>query len=135
MGRSHRPQMLGEEIRKVVSNLLLLGKLKDPIFTNMISVSGVDVSGDGSYATLYVSALSFDPQKGISEEDKKAIVGAFEKCKGYIRTEIAKNIKLRYTPELIFKFDESFEYGAKMDAILDNLDIKPEEPEEENNEL
>ena len=132
MGRSHRPQMLGEEIRKVVSNLLLLGKLKDPVFSNMISVSGVDVSGDGSYATIYVSALFYDPKKGVSEEDKKAVIAAFEKCKGFIRTEIAKNIKLRYAPELIFKFDESFEYGAKMDAILDGLDIKPEEPEEEN---
>lgn len=131
MGRSHRPQMLGEEIRKLVSNLLMLGKLKDPAFSNMVSISGVDVSGDGSYATLYVTALSFDPSKGISDEEKKNIIAAFEKCKGYIRSEIAHNIKLRYAPELLFKFDESFEYGAKMDALIDSLDIKPAEEENE----
>lgn len=119
--------MLGEEIRKIVSNLLLLGKLKDPAFTNMVSVSGVDVSGDGSYATIYVTALSFDPAVGINEETKKQILAAFDKCKGFIRSEVAKNIKLRYAPELIFKFDDSFEYGAKMDALIDSLDIKPEE--------
>ena len=126
--------MLGEEIKKLVSNLLMLGKLKDPVFSNMVSVSGVDVSGDGSYATIYVTALSFDPAKGIDEETKKQILDAFSRCKGYIRTEIVKNIKLRYAPELIFKFDNSFEYGAKMDALIDSLDIKPADPEDEDEE-
>jgi ribosome-binding factor A len=132
MGKKHRPQMLGEEIRKIISNLLLLGKLKDPAFTNMVSVSGVDVSGDSSYATVYVTALSFDPAKGIDDETKKQILDAFTKCKGFIRSEIAKNIKLRYAPELVFKFDNSFEYGAKMDALIDSLDIKPADPEEDD---
>ena len=131
MGKSHRPQMLGEEIKKLISNLLLFGKLKDPVFSNMISVSGVDVSGDGSYATVYVTALSFDTADGVDEDLKKQILAAFDKCKGFIRSEIAKNIKLRYAPELIFKFDNSFEYGAKMDALIDSLDIKPEDAEEE----
>ena len=126
--------MLGEEIRKLVSNLLMLGKLKDPVFSNMVSVSGVDVSGDGSYATIYVTALSYDPAKGIDEETKKEVLDALNRCKGYIRTEIAKNIKLRYAPELIFKFDNSFEYGAKMDALIDSLDIKPADPEDEDEE-
>ena len=126
--------MLGEEIRKLVSNLLVFGKLKDPVLSNMVSVSGVDVSGDGSYATIYVTALSFDPEKGIDEETKKQVLDAFNKCKGFIRTEIAKNIKLRYAPELIFKFDNSFEYGAKMDALIDSLDIKPADPEDEDEE-
>lgn len=132
MGKKHRPQMLGEEIRKIISNLLLLGKLKDHAFTNMVSVSGVDVSGDSSYATVYVTALSFDPAKGIDDETKKQILDAFTKCKGFIRSEIAKNIKLRYAPELVFKFDNSFEYGAKMDALIDSLDIKPADPEEDD---
>ena len=126
--------MLGEEIRKLLSNLLMLGKLKDPVFSNMVSVSGVDVSGDGSYATIYVTALSFDPAKGIDEKTKKDVLDALNRCKGYIRTEIAKNIKLRYAPELIFKFDNSFEYGAKMDALIDSLDIKPADPEDEDEE-
>ncbi len=132
MARRYRPQMLGEEIKKVISDLLLYGRLKDPAFSNMISVSGVDVSGDGSYATVYVSALSFDPAKGIDEGLKKEILAAFDRCKGFIRSEIAKNVKLRYTPELTFRFDNSFEYGAKMDALIDSLDIKPADPEDED---
>lgn len=124
--------MLGEEIKRVISELLLLGKLKDPVFSNMISVSGVDVSGDGSYATVYVTALSYDPKVDIDEFMKKDILSAFDRCKGYIRSEVARNIKLRYAPELIFKFDNSFEYGAKMDALIDSLDIKPADPEDED---
>jgi len=132
MGRGHRPQMLGEEIRKITSSLLIQSRLKDPAFVNnMVSISGVDVSGDGSYATLYVSALCLGTKQGLTDEDKKAILTAFDKCKGYIRSEIAHNVKVRYTPELIFKFDESFDYGAKMDKIIDSLDIKHDEDENE----
>jgi len=121
MGRSHRPQRLGEEVRKVVSEMLLRGDLKDPRFKGMIGISGVDVSADGSYATLYITCLSFTPGKEMTAEEKKGILDAFKSSQGYIRQTIDKAIKVRYVPELIFKFDESFEYGAKMDKILDDL--------------
>ena len=121
MGRGYRHQMLAEEIRKIVSSMLVTGELKDPAFNSMIGVSGVDVTRDGSYATIYVTALSSRPGRENTEEDRQEILGAFERAKGFIRTTIGKNVKLRYTPELIFKFDSSFDYGAKMDKILDEL--------------
>ena len=121
MGRGYRHQMLAEEIRKIVSSMLVTGELKDPAFNSMIGVSGVDVTRDGSYATIYVTALSSRPGRENTEEDRQEILDAFERAKGFIRTTIGKNVKLRYTPELIFKFDSSFDYGAKMDKILDEL--------------
>ena len=121
MGKNHRPERLGEEIRKVVSEMLLRGDLKDPRFKGMIGISGVDVSGDGSYATLYLTVLSFTPGVEITAEEKQGILDAFKHSSGFIRSNINKAVKVRYVPELIFKFDESFEYGAKMDKILDNL--------------
>ena len=72
--------------------------------------------------------MSYDPGFPLTEEDKKAVIRAFEKCAGYIRSEIGKAVKVRYVPELIFKLDGSFEYGAKMDRILDEL------KKEENND-
>ena len=52
MGRGYRAGRLGEEIRKVASELLI-HQLKDPrLMTGMVGVTGVDVSADGSYATL-----------------------------------------------------------------------------------
>lgn len=121
MGRGYRHQMLAEEIRKIVSSMLVTGELKDPVFSSMIGVSGVDVTRDGSYATIYVTALSSRPGRENTDEDRQEILDAFERAKGFIRTTIGKNVKLRYTPELIFKFDSSFDYGAKMDKILDEL--------------
>ncbi len=122
MGRSYRPKMLGGEIQKVLGDMLIRGDLKDPAFRDkMIGINSVDVSRDGSYATLYITALSFTPGKEYTEEEKKELLKAFEKSSGYIRAEIGKAVKVRHIPELIFKFDESYEYGMKMDKILDSL--------------
>ena len=129
MGRSHRPERLGEEIRKTVSEMLVRGDLKDPRFgKGMIGLSGVDVTRDGSYATLYITCLSYSG-KSLSEEDKKEVLSAFESSQGYIRSAVDRAVKVRHVPALIFKFDESYEYGAKMDRILD--EIMAEEKKEE----
>ena len=126
MGRSHRPERLGEEIRKTVSEMLVRGDLKDPRFgKGMIGLSGVDVTRDGSYATLYITCLSYSG-KSLSEEDKKDVLSAFESSQGYIRSAVDRAVKVRHVPALIFKFDESYEYGAKMDKILDDLKISEE---------
>ena len=131
MGRSHRPERLGEEIRKTVSEMLIRGYLKDPRFSKgMIALSGVDVTRDGSYATLYITCLSYSGQS-LSEEDKKEVLSAFESSQGYIRSAVNKAVKVRHIPALIFKFDESYEYGAKMDKILDEIKANEEHKAEE----
>lgn len=131
MGRSYKPERMGEEIRKALSEMLIRGDLKDPGFKNsMISVNAADVTSDGSYATVYITALDFGSGGGTTPERKKEILKAFEKSKGHIRTALGKKIKARHIPELLFKFDESFEYGAKMDALIDSLDIPEDLPEE-----
>ena len=123
MGKSHRPQRMGEEMRKILSDMLMRGALKDPGFSEaMISVNAVDVTNDGSYARVYITALPFS-KGGMDEQRKKDILAAFERSKGHIRTESGKNLKARHVPELIFKYDESLDYGAKMDSILDKIEI------------
>ena len=130
MGKGHRPRMLAEEIHRIVSNMLIRGELKDPAFSKLIVINSVDLTNDGSYATLYLTVSSYDPKKTVSDEEKKQVLDAFGRAKGFIRGELGKQLKLRYSPELIFKLDTSFEYGMKMDALLDSLDIKPAEPGE-----
>mgnify|MGYP002864814190 CR=1 FL=1 len=74
MGRSHRPERLAEEIRKLVSEMLVKGDLKDPRFSvGMTAVSGVDVTRDGSYATLYITCLAYSG-KTLDEDQKKSII-------------------------------------------------------------
>ena len=134
MGRSHRPERLGEEIRKTVSEMLVRGDLKDPRFSKgMIGLSGVDVTRDGSYATLYITCLSYSG-KSLSDQDKKDVLSAFESSQGYIRSAIDRAVKVRHVPALIFKFDESYEYGAKMDRILDEIKASESDVSESSEE-
>ena len=121
MGKGYRPGRLAEEIRRIVSEMLLR-ELKDPRFKGMVSVSAVDVTEDGSYATLYVTALALTPDGELSQEEKDGILAAFRSAKGVIRSEIGNQIKLRHVPDLLFKMDTSIEYGRHMDQVLDSLD-------------
>jgi len=129
MSRGYRPQRLGEEIRKIISDMLARGELKDPGFRGFISVHAVEVTRDSSYATVYITVstdLSADP---ASDEEKRGVLDAFERSRGFIRTEVAKAIRIRHIPEILFRFDDSLEYGLKMDRILNELNIPAEEEE------
>ena len=72
MGKGYRQGRLGEEIRKIVSELLLR-ELKDPGLSSMISVTAVEVTSDGSYATVYLSVLSTSGAENEQEEQQKAL--------------------------------------------------------------
>lgn len=125
MGKGYRPGRLGEEIKKITSDLLLK-ELKDPrLEGSLVSVTAVDVTGDGSIATVYLSALKMGQQDN-SKEYKDEILEAMKSCKGVIRREIGKNIKLRHVPELIFKMDTSLEYGRHIDELIDSVVKKDE---------
>ena len=79
----------------------------------MISVTKVKVTNDLKYAKIYISILN--------SKDEKATIDGLKKSAGFIRTELAKRVNLRNTPELIFEKDDSIEYGAKIDSILKDI--------------
>ena len=116
---SNRLNRIDEEMKKEISHIITYD-LKDPNITGLISVTKVKVSGDLKYAKVYVSMLN--------AKDNKQVLAALKKSAGFVRTEVAKRINLRITPEIIFIFDDSIEYGARIDTILKNVikDIKPE---------
>lgn len=129
MGKGHRQGRLGEEIRKIVSELLLK-ELKDPRLSAMISVTAVEVTSDGSYATIYLSVLGFGSQDQESQEQmQQDALDALQSARGFIRKEIGRQVKLRHTPDLIFKIDKSLEYGRHIDEIISDLDINHEDEE------
>jgi len=116
---SHRGERIGEEIRRIVSDLLSR-ELKDPAFDGMISISYVKTTDDAGLATIYYSSL------GTNDEEIEA---GFEKAKGFIRSEISRKLGIRRAPELRFKVDEAERYGRHIDELLDELDL-PEGAEE-----
>jgi ribosome-binding factor A len=114
---------MAEEIRRIVSELFLR-ELKDPGFKGTAGISGAEVTSDGSYATLYI-LVSCGPDKDAAEEsEKKAVLDAFRRAKGLLRREIGARLRLKHTPELIFKIDASREYGRRMDHIFEALNCK-----------
>ncbi|MDR1272280.1 MAG: 30S ribosome-binding factor RbfA [Clostridiales Family XIII bacterium] len=118
MRKNHRGERLGEEIRKIVSELVVRGELKYASPGDMLSVTHVKAADDGSFATVYYTSLNHDADSSLL---------AFEKAKGFIRTEVAGKLRLRHAPELRFKRDEALEYGMKIDRLLDTLDIRKDE--------
>ena len=126
MGKGYRQGRLGEEIKKLISSMLLR-EIKDPrLSESMISVSDVDVTKDSSYATCYITILyhSNDEEK-MAEEDKRVLEG-LNSAKGLIRKEISKQIKLHHAPDLVFKIDKSMEYGRHIDEVIKELGIDNE---------
>lgn len=113
MQKHYRSGRLGEEIKKIVSELLRK-ELKDPGIAQITSVTGVDVTSDGSYATVYLSVLA-------SKEEKQTTVQALNKAAGFIRGRIGKRVAIRHVPELTFKLDTSLDYGMHIEKILEGL--------------
>lgn len=103
---------VGEQIKKEISQLIQY-EVKDPRI-GFVTVTGVEVTGDLSQAKIYISILG-------NEEELQNTLVALEKAKGFLRSEIGKRIRLRHTPELIFKLDESIAYGSKIEKLLKNI--------------
>lgn len=126
MAKGHRQGRLGEEIKKIVSELLLR-ELKDPRLSAMISVTAVEVTSDGSYATVYLSVLGLNPSEETAAEQQHDVIEGMNHARGLIKKEIGRQVKLRHVPELIFKIDKSMEYGRHISKIINELDIKNDE--------
>lgn len=115
----HRQGRLGEEIKKSISSFLING-IKDPRLANrIITVSGVDVTSDGSYATVYLTPLVLSGEERDEVFDE--VLAGCNAAKGLLRHQVSRDIKLRHTPELIFKIDSSMDYGRHIDSILDEI--------------
>ncbi|MGI6452072.1 MAG: 30S ribosome-binding factor RbfA [Syntrophomonadaceae bacterium] len=113
MGK-RRQEKMAEEIRRVIS-AIINGDIKDPrIDGKAVSITRVDLTNDYSHARINISVLGDNPKQ---EETMTAL----NKAKGYIRTELAKELAVRHAPELEFRLDRSIEHGVRIAALLESL--------------
>lgn len=112
MKNENRLGRINEELKKEISQVINY-ELKNPDVTGMISVTKVKITPDLKYAKVYVSILN-------SKNFKKTIEG-LKSSAGFLRSRVAKTVNLRITPELVFEYDDSIEYGERIDSILKNL--------------
>lgn len=115
---SNRMDKINEELKKELS-VIIDNNLKNPHITGMISVTKVKTSPDLRYARVYISLLNC--------KNVKETLDGLKSASGFMRTELAKRVNLRYTPELRFEIDDSMEYGAKIENILKNIIPKNDE--------
>lgn len=121
-----RTSRISEEIRKIVSNIIM-NQLKDPRISKLTSVTHVETTNDLRYTNIYISI--FD-----SNENKESTIEALNNAKGYIRKELGKHLKLRYTPEPIFKLDESIKHGIYMSKLIEKVSQNSSNQEVDENE-
>lgn len=107
-----RTDRINEEIKKELSNIIR--ELKDPRIPMMTSVVNVNVTNDLRYAKAYISVM------GTDEEKQDAIKG-LKAAAGFIRREVGNRINLRCVPEFTFELDNTIEYGAHINKLLNDI--------------
>ena len=111
--------MAGYKINRITSDVRialseLLREIKDPRVSKLLSIVKVDISGDLSYATIYVSAIE-------GYETTVSSVKALKGAAGYLRRELGSRLKLRKVPELRFIADDSINISANISRIIENI--------------
>ncbi len=96
---------------------LLLKKINDPRLA-LVTITGVRVSSDLRIARIYFCMGS------SSTRSKEEVLSGFKSAVGFMRRELGHCLKLRYVPELVFHYDESFDYGDRIDRIMRDLHEK-----------
>jgi ribosome-binding factor A len=120
-----RSEKVAEAVHEFISGLLIKG-LKDPRI-GFVTLTGVNLTDDLRLATVYFSVVG-------SKEEKKETEKGLNSAKGFIRKEMGRNLRLRYVPDITFKYDDSLDYGNRIDNILHELNIDKGSDDTENNQ-
>ena len=113
----NRCEKVGGQIQKVLADVLHKN-IKDPRL-EMTTITSVKMSADLRLARIYFIT------SGINKKEADAIKG-FKSALGYIKRTLARELGLRYMPDLKFYYDKSFDYGSHIDAILKKIETDNE---------
>lgn len=121
MSTRQRVQRIGEEIKKEAAEIIR--QMKDPRI-GFATITDVEVTNDLRHVRIYVSVYGDD-------EEKERTLAGLQAAKGFVRTELGRTIRLRHTPEVVFKLDGSIEQGARINQIINEIssDQRPSESE------
>jgi ribosome-binding factor A len=119
---SHRIERVSSLMRHEISGLLQR-QVKDPRLSQFVAVTDVSISADLKYARVFVSSMG-------SEEEKKTMLKGLGAASNFLRTQLAKRLRLRRIPELSFEWDDSIERGDHLLQMMDKLSTEhpPEKP-------
>jgi ribosome-binding factor A len=115
---THRIERINTQIRREISELIQQ-HLRDPRLTEFIAVTEVATSPDLKHAKVYISSMG-------GQQEEEQVLSALNSAAGFIRTALAKRIKMRYTPELHFAWDNSIEHGDRVLRLIDQVKAEKE---------
>ncbi len=120
-----RSEKVADLIQREVSQMLVKS-IKDPRI-GFVTITKVAVSDDCRFAKVYFSVA------GTLAERESSGKG-LDSAKGYVRKELGRRLRLRYTPEIVFQFDPSIEYAIHMEEVIRDIHRgKEHNGEEEGN--
>ncbi len=123
MNPVYRKSMLESEIQKLLSEAI--SNMKDPrIRKEFVTVSRVELSRDKRYADVYISYLG-------SDDERREALEILERAKGYLRSFVAKNLRIYTTPEIRLHEDRGIESSVRIQKILSDLGYEATEKEDE----
>jgi ribosome-binding factor A len=108
---SERMRRVNESVRQVLAEAL--PELKDPRI-GLVTVTGVETASDLRTATVYVSVLG-------SEKKRTATLRGLDAAHGLLQSQLARQLRLKRTPQLTFEYDPSVERGVRMSRLIDDL--------------
>ncbi len=107
-----RTQRVAEQMKKEISEVIRM-EVKDPR-VGFVTVTNVEVANDLQHAKVYVSVYG-------DKDSQQATMAALNKAVGYIRGEVGRRLRMRLTPEIVFRLDESGEYSDHINRVLREL--------------
>lgn len=108
---SIKTQKIGSNFVKEIS-YIIMEEIKDP-YIKFVTITSCDVTNDLSYAKVYFTVLD--------DNKKEKIIESLNNASNFIELELAKKIEIRKMPQISFHYDNSYEYGNKIDKILDEI--------------
>ncbi|WOD41492.1 30S ribosome-binding factor RbfA [Nodosilinea sp. E11] len=114
MPNNRRVERVASLIKREISQMVMLDIKDDRVGAGMVSVTDVDVSGDLQHAKVFVSIYGTDEAKAETMEGLNAATG-------FVRSELGQRLRLRRTPEIIFKQDLGMERGTKVLSLINQL--------------
>ena len=105
-----RSRRIAEQIQRELSDIIRL-ELKDPR-VGMITLTDVEVTPDYEHAKIFFTRLG-------DAGDNAVVTRALQHAGGFLRTELARRMRLRIVPQLQFEYDDSVERGVRLSQLID----------------
>ena len=126
MKEFNRSDRVGQRIQRELASLIQY-QIKDPRLPQFITIAAVNVSKDLSYAKVYITVLG-------DQDTIDLALDILKHAAGFLRSELAKKLSLRTTPQLRFIYDSSMDYGNRLAKLIDEVNPKDTQADDDDDQ-